>query len=89
VPDQEELSEVEQAEGKRPPRRTAADKKFRAFDPHQLLLLPPSLDDWLPGDHLARFVADLVDKVLDLSPLLADYSRTTPKSAASRPTTRG
>lgn len=35
---------------------------------------PPSLDDWLPQDHLARFVADLVDEVLDLGPVLADYT---------------
>jgi len=38
------------------------------------LLLPSSLDDWLPEDHLARFVADLVDEVLDLFPILADYT---------------
>ncbi|WP_455771738.1 IS1182 family transposase [Streptomyces lavendulae] len=50
------------------------DKTFRAFDPHQVLLLPPSLDDWLPEDHLARFVAELVDEVLDLGPILADYT---------------
>lgn len=50
------------------------DKAFRAFDPHQVLLLPPSLDDWLPDGHLARFVADLVDEVLDLGPVLADYT---------------
>ncbi len=50
------------------------DKTFRAFAPHQVLLLPPSLDDWLPEDHLARFVAELVDEVLDLSPILADYT---------------
>nr|WP_306934194.1 IS1182 family transposase [Streptomyces luteogriseus] len=69
------MFEVEPAEGKQPPRRAAAvDKTFRAFDPHQVLLLPPSLDDWLPGDHPARFVADLVDEVLDLSPILADYT---------------
>ncbi len=43
------------------------DRRCRAFDPHQLLLLPPSLDDWLPQDHLARFVADLGDEVLDLT----------------------
>lgn len=49
-------------------------KRFRAFDPHRVLLLPPSLDDWLPQDHLARFVADLVDEVLDLGPVLADYT---------------
>lgn len=39
-----------------------------------MLLLPPSLDDWLPEGHLARFVADLVDEVLGLSPVLADYT---------------
>jgi transposase len=50
------------------------DKTFRAFDPHQVLLLAPSLDDWRPEDHLAWFVADLVDEVLDLSPILADYN---------------
>ncbi|WP_449343303.1 IS1182 family transposase [Streptomyces sp. C11-1] len=50
------------------------DKRFRAFDPHQALLLPPSLDDWLPEGHLARFVADLVDDVLDLGPILAGYT---------------
>lgn len=69
------LFEVEPVE-KRQPRRgpAAVDKRFRAFDPHQVLLLPPSLDDWLPEGHLARFVADLVDEVLDLSPVLADYT---------------
>lgn len=50
------------------------DKRFRAFDPHQVLLLPLSLGDWLPQDHLVRFVADLVDDVLDLGPVLADYT---------------
>jgi len=39
------LFEVEPVE-KRPPqgRGAAADKQFRAFDPHQALPLPPSLD---------------------------------------------
>jgi transposase len=68
------LFEVEPVEPKRTQRRAAVDKTFRAFDPHQILLLPPSLDDWLPEDHLARFVADLVDEVLDLGPVLADYT---------------
>ncbi|MGW3046381.1 IS1182 family transposase, partial [Kitasatospora sp. NPDC001159] len=57
-----------------PGRAAAVDKTFRVFDPHQVLLLPPSLDDWLPEGHLARFVADLVDEVLDLSSILADYT---------------
>ncbi|MBP2405959.1 transposase [Streptomyces syringium] len=73
--DGEGLFEAEPVEKKRPQARAAAvDKRFRAFDPHQVLLLPPSLDDWLPEDHLARFVADLVDQSLDLSPILAGYT---------------
>jgi transposase len=69
------LFEVEPVESKQPRGCTAVvDKRFRAFDPGQVLLLPPSLDDWLPEGHLARFVADLVDEVLDLGPILADYT---------------
>lgn len=69
------LFEIEPVEAKRRQDRPAAvDRPFGAFDPHQVLLLPPSLDDWLIQDQLARFVTDLVDEVLDLSPLLADYT---------------
>lgn len=69
------LFEVEPVEKRQPQGRPAAvDKRFRSFDPHQVLLLPPSLDDWLPQDHLARFVADLVDDVLDLAAIRADYT---------------
>ena len=50
------------------------DKTFRAFDPDQGLLLPPSLDDWLPAEHLARFIAELVDEHLDLSRIHAAYT---------------
>lgn len=50
------------------------DKTFRVFDPDQGLLLPPSLDDWLPAEHLARFIAELVDEHLDLSRIRADYT---------------
>ena len=38
-------------------------------------LLPPSVDDWLPKDHLARFVVDIVDQ-LDLSDLTGRYRGT-------------
>ncbi|WP_078844014.1 IS1182 family transposase [Streptomyces albus] len=69
------MFEVEPVEPKRQQTRSAAvGKRFRAFDPHQVLLLPPSLDDWLSEDHLARFVADLVDETLDLTPILDDYT---------------
>ena len=50
------------------------DKTFRSFQPDQLLLVPPSLDEWLPQEHLARFIADLVDEHLDLSAFYAGYS---------------
>jgi len=45
---------------------------FRPYDPDQMLLLPPSLRDWLPEGHLAHHVSDLVDG-LDLTALYAPY----------------
>lgn len=47
-------------------------KNWASMDRDQLLVLPPSVDDLLPQDHLARFVVDAVDS-LDLSALLARY----------------
>jgi transposase len=57
---------------------------FRKFDPHQLLLLPPNLDDWLPQQHLARFLADVVAN-LDLKPLLRRYRPSGQGGAAFSP----
>jgi transposase len=47
-------------------------KTYRPYVPEQDLLLPPSLRDWLPEDHLAYFVSDLVDH-LDLSAIMKVY----------------
>ena len=47
-------------------------KEYRSYNPHQLLLLPPSLQDWLPEGHLAYFISDLVDG-FDLSAIEAVY----------------
>jgi transposase len=47
--------------------------KFIDYDQSALYLLPPSLQDWLPEDHLARFVVEIVDQ-LDLSSLKAAYA---------------
>jgi len=47
-------------------------KQFRDCHLDQLLLLPPSLQDWLPEGHLARFVAEVVE-TLDLSAIYARY----------------
>jgi len=49
-------------------------KQFRTCSLDQPLLLPPSLQDWLPEKHLARFIADVTEQ-LDLSKILADYTR--------------
>jgi transposase len=47
-------------------------KTYRPYVPEQDLLLPPSLRDWLPENHLAYFVSDLIDQ-LDLSAITAGY----------------
>ena len=47
-------------------------KTYRAYLPEQDFLLPPSLRDWLPDDHLAYFVSDVVD-ALDLSAITQVY----------------
>lgn len=47
-------------------------KEYRPYSPHQLLLLPPALQEWLPEGHLAYFVSDLVDS-FDLRAIEAVY----------------
>jgi transposase len=39
-----------------------------------MFLLPPSLQDWLPEDHLSNFVSDVVDQ-LDFSEIESYYER--------------
>ena len=46
---------------------------FAEVDRETLFLLPPSVQDWLPKGHLARFVVDIVEQ-LDLRSLKASYS---------------
>ena len=48
-------------------------ERFRAFDRDTLYLLPPSVQDWLPESHLARFVVEVVSK-LDLGELERAYA---------------
>ena len=45
---------------------------FLECDRDQVLLLPPSLREWLPEGHLAWFVIDAVDR-LDLSAFYGAY----------------
>jgi transposase len=49
-------------------------RSFRAYEPNQLLLLPPDLREWLPEGHLAHFVSDVVDEGLDLSAIWRAYA---------------
>ena len=48
-------------------------KTFLPYDPEQQLLLPAALQEWLPPDHLAYFIFDVVDQ-LDLSEITARYA---------------
>jgi hypothetical protein len=48
-----------------------ASRRIACYD--QPFLLPPSLQDWLPESHLARFVADVMNE-LDLSTIYASMN---------------
>ena len=50
-------------------------KRFKAYDTHQSYLLPPSPREWLPKDHLAYFIDNVVDQ-LDLCEVFAGYEGT-------------
>ena len=47
-------------------------KTFRPYDQDTLLLMPPSVRDWVGPDSLPAFLSDLVDG-LDLAPFLAAH----------------
>jgi len=49
------------------------EPRFKDTDRHSLFLMPPSLEDWVPEDHLARFVVDIVSR-LDLSAIRDSYA---------------
>src|SRR3954453_6182370 len=47
-------------------------QRFLGCDRDQVFLLPPSVDDWLPADHFARFVIAAVEE-MDLAAFYGDY----------------
>jgi transposase len=47
-------------------------KTFRPYVPDQMLLLPSSVQDWVPEGDMAHFISDIVD-ALDLSEIEAVY----------------
>src|ERR1700704_4208193 len=46
---------------------------YRPYEPQQEMLLPASLQDWLPKGHLAYFISDMVD-ALDLKAFYVRYA---------------
>jgi len=50
-------------------------KRFKAYDTNQSYLLPASPREWLPKDHLAYFIDNVVDQ-LDLCEVFAGYEGT-------------
>jgi len=59
-------------------------KSFRSADVNQALLLPPSLHDWLPEKHLARFLVD----ALDLGAIYESYEEKDGRGQAAYEPTR-
>jgi hypothetical protein len=51
---------------------------YLPYQPTQDLLLPPSLRDWLPQDHLAHYISDTID-ALDLSAFYRRYEGGRPR----------
>ena len=47
-------------------------KTYRPYDPDQQLMLPAALQEWLPTDHLACFISDIVYQ-MDLSEITDRY----------------
>jgi len=47
-------------------------KTFRPYDRDQMFLMPLSMRDWLPSDHLVYFISDVVD-MMDLSAIMRRY----------------
>jgi transposase len=48
-------------------------KKFRPWQVDDVLLLPPSVTDFVPAGHFSHFVRDWVREQLDLSAISGDY----------------
>ena len=49
-------------------------KVFRPWEVDQVWLLPPTVRDFVPDDHLAHFIRETVRNDLDLSAIFAHYS---------------
>ena len=57
---------------------------YLPYEPDQMLLLPESLQEWLPEGHLAHFISDAVDG-LDLGAFHAQYDKDGPRNQPLHP----
>jgi len=48
-------------------------KEFRPWKIDEVQLLPPSVQDYVPRDHLSRLIVALVREELDLSAISGSY----------------
>ncbi len=48
-------------------------KTFRSYDQDQMLLMPPSVSDWVDDDHVSRMISEIVDYQLGMSLVMASY----------------
>ncbi|WP_410734039.1 hypothetical protein [Bradyrhizobium sp. sBnM-33] len=48
-------------------------KEFRPWKIDEAQLLPPSVQDYVPRDHVSRLIVSLVRESLDLSAILGSY----------------
>lgn len=60
-------------------------KTYRPYEPDQLYLMPPSLQEWLPADHMVFFLRDVL-ATIDLSPITSVYEREERGSPPYHPT---
>jgi len=60
------------------------EHRFIQTNRKQPYLLPPSIDDWLPKEHLARFIVE-VSEALDISEIVKHYSSSTSGTKAYHP----
>src|SRR5947208_12978606 len=49
-------------------------KTFRDWDIEQLMMFPPSVEDFVPQGHVAHFVRSTVSEALDLSAIVDCYN---------------
>ena len=57
---------------------------YLPYEPQQMMLLPESLQEWLPEGHLAHFISDAVDG-LDLGAFHARYDKDGPRNQPFHP----